>query len=74
MENNAEFRRELIKAGNRSKYGLSATEVADLLDWFEHMPGEIFNELLHANVSFPDGYIDCWKDNREKEAIDTDSD
>lgn len=57
-----EFRRELIRAANRPEFDLDADRVAELLDWFEHMPGEIFNELLHSGVEFPDGYIRCWQD------------
>ena len=60
-----EYRRELIKAANRTEFSLTATEVEDLLDWFENLPGEIFNELLHSGVSFPGGYIEYWKDNRD---------
>lgn len=44
---------------------MTADEVSDLLDWFASLPGEIFNELLHAGVEFPGGYIEYWKDNRD---------
>jgi hypothetical protein len=55
-----QFRRELIRAANREPFHLNATEVSDLLDWFANMPGEIFNDLLHGGVEFPDGYVKCW--------------
>lgn len=58
----ANFRRELIKAANRKPHRLTAREVAAMLDWFENLSGEAFNELLHTGVDFPDGYIKCWRD------------
>ena len=52
--------RALIKAANREH--LTAKQIEDLLDWFDSLPGELFNELLEAGVPFPEGYIQCWKD------------
>lgn len=71
-----QFRRDLIRAANRTEFSLTADEVSDLLDWFDSMPGEIFNELLHAEVEFPNGYIKCWKDlsNRDEEDRDPSTD
>lgn len=54
--------RALIKAANRAPFHFDATQVEDLIDWFDSLPGELFNELLEAGVPFPDGYIQCWKD------------
>lgn len=54
----SDFRRGLIKAANRRK--MTAREVASMLDWFENLPAEVFNEL--RGVDFPNGYIKCWQD------------
>lgn len=65
-----DFRRELIRAANLEPFNLNATEVADLLNWFEALPGEIFNDLLRREADFPKDYIEFWnehKENRDEE-------
>jgi len=38
-----------------------------MLAWFESLPGEEFNRLLHEGIEFPNGYIDCWRESEDHE-------
>lgn len=65
-----EFRRELIRAANLGPHRLTADQVASMLAWFDSLPGEEFNRLLHEGVEFPNGYIEYWRESRAHEEDD----